>query len=238
MLLSVGWATTSKGWNSYSNPTPLSTIQPFRNRPLGPAARSTRSEATLIDRWPTRPDDDWQDVTLARGGDERAFERLYRLHVPRIRGLARRLAGEDAADELTQDVFVQAWQKLGTFRGEARFSTWLHRLAVNLIIENRRSLARRSWLQTDDQVAMEQAKSRPADAVFSMDFRAAIDQLPEGARHVFVLHDVEGYKHHEIGRLLGIAAGTSKGQLSRARMILRRWLGGGGAAVRRNGAMP
>ena len=174
-------------------------------------------------------------MTLAREGDQQAFERLYRRHIARVRGLARRMAGGDAADELTQDVFVLAWQKLGTFRGEARFSTWLHRLAVNLIVESHRSRARRALYQDDDGDAVDLAVSRPTDGVFAMDFAQAVDRLPEGARHVFVLHDVEGYKHREIGRLLGIATGTSKGQLFRARMLLRRLLNGIAAGTPRSG---
>lgn len=164
-------------------------------------------------------------MTLARGGDQQAFERLYRRHVPRIRGLARRLAGYAAADDLTQDVFVRAWEKLGSFRGEARFATWLHRLAVNVIIEDRRAAARRARVWGDDEDALGNAAARARDGAFAMDFAAAVDSLPEGARQVFVLHDVEGYKHHEIGRMLRIATGTSKGQLFRARLMLRRCLG-------------
>ncbi len=137
------------------------------------------------------------------------------------------MAGFDAADELTQDVFVRAWEKLGSFRGDSQFGTWLYRLAINVIIERRRSVARRSLLETQDEEAALNLKGvPPADTVASMDLRAAVDRLPEGARQVFLLHDVEGYKHHEIGRLMGIAVGTSKGQLHRARMMLRGRLGG------------
>jgi len=166
-------------------------------------------------------------VALARGGDEGAFERLYRANVGRIHGLARRMAGFDAADELTQDVFVRAWEKLGSFRGESQFGTWLYRLAINVIVERRRSAARRSLLEThDEDTALDLAGVAPADTVASMDLQAAVERLPEGARQVFLLHDVEGYKHHEIGKLLGIAVGTSKGQLHRARMMLRGCLRG------------
>ena len=193
--------------------------------------RSFPGGPSLTDPWATRPTrlpDDPDDVTLARRGDERAFERLYRSNVGRIRGLARRMAGFDAADELTQDVFIRAWEKLDGFRGDSQFGTWLYRLAINVIVERRRSVARRSLLEShDDEEAVLNLKGvPPPDAVASMDLRAALERLPEGARQVFLLHDVEGYKHHEIGKLLGIATGTSKGQLHRARMMLRGCLRG------------
>ncbi len=136
------------------------------------------------------------------------------------------MAGEAAADELTQDAFVRAWEKLSTFRGEARFGTWLYRLAINLIVEHRRRSACRAWLVDDGGDAVLSASVPAVDAAFSIDLQAAVDRLPEGARQVFLLHDVEGYRHDEIGALLGIATGTSKGQLHRAREILRRCLKG------------
>ncbi|HSK10942.1 MAG TPA: RNA polymerase sigma factor [Vicinamibacterales bacterium] len=189
--------------------------------------RSFTGGPSLTDQWATRLPEDPDDVILARQGDERAFERLYRANVGRIHGLARRMAGFDAADELTQDVFIRAWEKLGSFRGDSRFSTWLYRLAVNVIIERRRSAARRSWLEVPDGEAALGLEGAPAaDTATAMDLRAAVDSLPEGARQIFLLHDVEGYKHHEIGKLLGIADGTSKGQLHRARMMLRSCLRG------------
>jgi len=140
------------------------------------------------------------------------------------------MAGYEAADELTQDVFIRAWEKLPTFRGDSQFGTWLYRLAVNVIIESRRTAARRAWLQGDDEDAVRNVSVAAADAVASLDMEAAVQRLPEGARQVFVLHDVEGYKHREIGRILGVTAGTSKGQLHRARMILRRYLSPGRGA--------
>jgi RNA polymerase sigma-70 factor (ECF subfamily) len=163
-------------------------------------------------------------VTLACGGDRDAFERLYRRHVGRIHGLARRMVGGELADDLTQDVFVRAWEKLHTFRAEARFGTWLYRLAVNVIVEDRRRTASRPRADGDENL-MASLSVPPADSVGAVDLRAALDRLPSGARQVFVLHDVEGYKHREIGKLVGISSGTSKGQLHRARMILRRCLG-------------
>jgi RNA polymerase sigma-70 factor (ECF subfamily) len=169
-------------------------------------------------------DADAIDAALAASGDTRAFERLYLGHVARIHSLARRMAGTDAANELTQDVFVRAWTKLGTFRGEAAFGTWLHRLAINVILARRsaRDLERNRFL--DEEGSMEKMSSRPAHTDLRLDFEGAIAKLPKGARQVFVLHDVEGYKHEEIAEMMGIATGTSKAQLHRARMVLRQHL--------------
>jgi RNA polymerase sigma-70 factor (ECF subfamily) len=148
------------------------------------------------------------------------------------------MAGAAAADELTQDAFVRAWERMHTFRGESQFGTWLHRLAVNVILEDRRGSARRRVFQDDDAGAVERASVGPADAAFSIDFEAAVDRLPDGARHVFVLHDIEGYKHHEIAALAGITVGTSKGQLHRARMILRKHLAVGAGGRTADGSLP
>jgi RNA polymerase sigma-70 factor (ECF subfamily) len=190
-------------------------------------ARAGPSEAILTQQWTAqRPtEDEAADVGLACGGDREAFERLYRLHVARIHGLACRMGGIDRAEDLTQDVFVRAWEKLRSFRGESQFGTWLYRLAINLIVEDRRRPASRWRRQDDDGEVLRNLSVRPANAAFTIDFEAAVNLLPEAARKVFVLHDVEGYKHREIGKLVGITSGTSKGQLHRARMILRRYLG-------------
>jgi RNA polymerase sigma-70 factor (ECF subfamily) len=163
------------------------------------------------------------DVALAAQGDTAAFERLYRAHLPRVYSLAARMAGRDAADELAQDVFVRAWQKLGSFRGEASFATWLHRLAVNVIIERYRATGaiRRRFLDDGGAVLDAAPASTRATYDLGMDLQHAMEQLPDGARTIFVLHDVEGYRHEEIGTLLGISSGTSKSQLHRARQILR-----------------
>jgi len=166
------------------------------------------------------------DVVLATQGDTAAFERVYQAHMPRIFNLARRMAGSDAAEELTQDVFVRAWQKLSLFRGESSFATWLHRLAVNVIIERFRTLgtARERFL-SDGEAVLDVAPAVSTKHLdLSMDLQAAIEQLPDGARTVFVLHDVEGYRHEEIGDILGVSAGTSKSQLHRARHTLRALL--------------
>lgn len=179
-------------------------------------------EVTPLNEGAMAPDES-VDVALAASGDGYAFERLYRSHVARIHSLARRMTGPEYADELTQDVFVRAWEKLGTFRGDAAFGTWLHRLAVNLILSRRTKLGRER-VRAADSALLESQPSRPARPELKIDFEAAMGRLPDGAREVFVLHDVEGYKHREIGELLGIATGTSKAQLHRARMLLRKHL--------------
>ena len=166
------------------------------------------------------------DVALAAAGDQSAFERLYRTHVARIHSLTRRMLGSHEADEVTQDIFVRTWQKLGQFRGESAFGTWLHRLAVNVVIERRRSFAVMRERMADDDSALELAAAAPARTDLAVDFEGAIDGLPPGAREIFVLHDVEGYKHREIAVLLGITTGTSKRQLHRARMLMRKHLNG------------
>jgi RNA polymerase sigma-70 factor (ECF subfamily) len=169
------------------------------------------------------------DVALAARGDASAFERLYRTHVTRIHNLTRRMLGSHDADEVTQDIFVRTWQKLGQFRGESAFSTWLHRLAVNVVIEKRRSFAIHRERMSDDPAALDAVTVAPARADLTVDFEAAIQQLPAGAREIFVMHDVEGYKHREIAAMLEITSGTSKRQLHRARMLMRKHLGGGQA---------
>jgi RNA polymerase sigma-70 factor (ECF subfamily) len=165
------------------------------------------------------------DVALAAQGDPSAFERVYRLHVGRVHSLARRMLGSADADEVTQDVFVRTWQKLSQFRGDSAFGTWLHRLAVNVVIERRRSYAVQRERIADDEMALETASVAPAPAHLTVDFEVAIERLPPGAREIFVLHDVEGYKHREIAAMLGVATGTSKRQLHRARMLMRSYLG-------------
>lgn len=165
------------------------------------------------------------DAMLAAAGDARAFERLYRLHVPRIHSLARRMAGNDEADELTQEIFVRAWNKLASFRGESAFGTWLYRVGINVILSHRqaRSVQRQRFEAEPD---LEALPSRPSSPDHRMDFEQAIARLPRGARQVLVLHDVEGYRHEEIARLMRITTGTSKAQLHRARMLMRGVLGG------------
>jgi RNA polymerase sigma-70 factor (ECF subfamily) len=162
-------------------------------------------------------------VARAKAGNEEAFEALYRSHVTRVFALALRLTGDRVeAAELVQDTFVRAWEALPRFRGDSALGTWLHRIAVNVLLESRRAEGRRlkRVVLTEEPAELE----RPAPEAppgTRMDLERAIASLPQGARVVFVLHDVEGYEHREIGRMTGIAEGTSKAQLFRARRLLR-----------------
>ncbi len=170
------------------------------------------------------------DVALATAGDRRAFERLYRQHVNRVYSLcARMVSDRTRAEELTQDVFVRAWEKLYLFRGDSAFGTWLHRLAINVVLNARKMEGRQQakLAETDEDDGMDALPGTvgsplaPGDL---LDLERAIAALPPGARRVFVLHDVEGYKHEEIAELLGVTTGATKAQLHRARMLLREAL--------------
>ncbi len=164
-------------------------------------------------------------VRLARDGDADAFGALYRAEVGRVYALCLRLEGDtNRAEELTQDVFVRAWERLDTFRGDSAFSTWLHRLAVNVVLQDRRAAWRRDKRVTIVENPGEYERPGEAPPLESMDLEQAMAALPAGARAVFVLHDLQGYRHGEIGKLLNIAEGTSKTQLFRARRLLREAL--------------
>jgi RNA polymerase sigma-70 factor (ECF subfamily) len=183
----------------------------------------------LAQALPTVTDDERQDetpslVARAQAGDMAAFALLYRSHVGRVHALCRRMLGDPAqAEDLTQDAFVQAWQQLHQFRGEAKFSTWLHRVAVNTVLSwQRRHGPWLRWLRGDRDDVPERAVEETPGA--ARDLEAAIARLPPRARQVLVLVDVEGHTHEEAAELLGINVGTSKSQLFRARELLRGWL--------------
>jgi RNA polymerase sigma-70 factor (ECF subfamily) len=173
------------------------------------------------------PVGDSVDVALAAGGDRLAFERLYRTHANRVYSLCTRMSGSRSkGEELTQDVFVRTWEKLPQFRGESAFSTWLHRLAVNVVLNARKTEGKQA-ARTDESDVSDDRWDEVARApmhIERMDLSEAIAKLPAGARKVFVLHDVEGYKHEEIAELCGITSGGSKAQLHRARLLLREAL--------------
>lgn len=166
-------------------------------------------------------------VSRARHGEHAAFEELYRAHSPRVFALCVRLSGGDrvAATALLQDVFVAAWRGLPSFRGDAPVTSWLHRLAVNAMLQNARSDTRRSArvLFMEDP-ASSGAESRADRPDIAMDLEDAIARLPAGARTAFVLHDIEGYQHNEIAEQLGVAVGTVKAQVHRARGLLMKSL--------------
>jgi RNA polymerase sigma-70 factor (ECF subfamily) len=165
-------------------------------------------------------------VARARAGDSRAFEGLYRRVVGRVYALCLRMTRDgQRAEELTQDVFVRAWERLGTFRGESQFTTWLHRLAVNVVLQDGRTKGRRESrerLTEDPGEYMIRVRHEMPGA--RLDLERAIAALPEGARSVILLRDVYGYKYQEIAEMQGVALGTVKAQIHRARRMLREKL--------------
>lgn len=170
-------------------------------------------------------------LNSALAGDAMSgFEDLYRKHYRRVYSICLRMTGNIAeAEDLTQEVFIQLHRKIGSFRGEAAFTTWLHRLTVNQVLMHFRKRSVRSELTTDDgempdSIDPETINPEAMPIIDRIGLENAISQLPPGYRTVFVLHDVEGYEHEEIARLLGCSAGTSKSQLHKARLKLRRLL--------------
>lgn len=163
-------------------------------------------------------------VRRAQAGDVDAFGVVYRVHAPAVHAVCRRMLGNDEdAREMVQDVFVRAWERLASFRGESALRTWLHRLGVNLILERLRAARRDALRFADDAGDVPgSALERRLDA--RIDLAAALDRLPNGSRMVLVLHDIEGYSHEEIAAMTGIAPGTSRAQLWRARRHLSRML--------------
>ncbi len=169
---------------------------------------------------------DWVDK--ARNGDRHAFEKLYRSHCGRIYALCWRMCGGDVslAEDMVQEAFVRAWNKLDLFRGESKFGTWLHRLAVNVVLSDRRIRVKRVGREQELGEAVERTLvgERDVFAGLRKDLEAAISGLPERARTVLVLYDIEGYQHQEIAEMTGMAVGSSKAQLHRARKLVREIL--------------
>ena len=187
------------------------------------AKASDYSQTMVVAQIPKKSDEAaW--IKQAQQADTRAFERLYRMHIDKVYGLCLRMTGSQSeADDCTQEAFIQAWNKLDRFRGDSAFSTWLHRIAVNAVLGR----MRKSKREEDRIKAAAEVSSAPASAADTgklRDLSDAIDRLPEGARHVFVLNTVYGYSHEEAGNMLGIAVGTSKAQLHRAKRLLKQQL--------------
>jgi RNA polymerase sigma-70 factor, ECF subfamily len=158
-----------------------------------------------------------------------AFEVLYRRHAGRVMALCLRLTGERTrAEEAMQDVFVRLWERMASFRGDSAFTSWLHRLAVNTVLLTMRSDRRRvARVESADDAQLQAAPGAAAEARSpedQMDLDAALQRLPEHARRIVVLHDIEGFTHEEIAELTGVPAGTVRSQLSRARRTLLQWL--------------
>ena len=169
--------------------------------------------------------EEWGLLVGARGGDRGAFERLYRAHVGRIHALLLRMSGSRAeADEMTQEVFVRAWQHLDRFGTIDHFRAWLTRVGVNLVMNERRTLARRGAPLDFDEALHAAPDPAPRSTGMRADLERAVAELPPGARLVFLLYDVHGYSHEEISRMTGQAVGTTKAQLHRARKRLREIL--------------
>jgi len=163
-------------------------------------------------------------IAQAQRSNARAFEALYRLHIDRVYGICLRMTGNvSEAEDCAQEAFIQAWNKLEKFRGDSAFSTWLHRIAVNSVLGRMRKSKREQ-----DRIMAVKESAPPTVAMGDTgdmrDLSEAVDRLPQGARHVFVLHAVYGYSHDETGEMLGIAAGTSKAQLHRAKRLLAQQL--------------
>ena len=186
---------------------------------------TTAMSATAFEAIPDAADADLALARRAAGGDAGAFESIYRRHAGRVHGVIARLVGGHSAraEDLTQEAFVRVWQALPQFRFESAFATWLHRLAVNTALMELRS--RRGGPRfDDDEDALEDIgtpDSAGHGAALTMDLERAVATLPPRARAVLVLHDVEGWKHEEIAQELGMAVGSSKAQLHRARHLLR-----------------
>ena len=175
-----------------------------------------------------RPQDN--DVVLAQksaDGDTAAFEELYRRHFRRVYALCLRMTGKpEQAEDLTQDVFIQLFNKIGSFRGDSAFTTWLHRMTVNQVLMHFRKRSTKSELtaieeETPDQIVRGTENPDKMPVIDRIALENAVQQLPPGYRTVFILHDVEGYEHEEIAQMMGVAEGTSKSQLHKARLKLR-----------------
>jgi RNA polymerase sigma-70 factor (ECF subfamily) len=164
-------------------------------------------------------------IDLARNGDNNAFKELFHLNVSRVYAVCLRFSAcRDLAEELTQKVFIKAWEKLYTFKKESKFSSWLHRIAVNEFLMHKRS--EKSFLKmfAKDNSSINKIHGRDINIETNIDLENAIASLPKQARIILVLHDVEGYKHREISSMLNIETGTSKANLHRARKLLREEL--------------
>jgi len=197
--------------------------QPWASR------EQTAAQPAMTGEHTAEVDVEWDEQELVRRaqtGDSEAFERLYETHVRRIYALCLRMLSEPSrAEEVTQDVFVRAWEKIPSFQFRSGFGTWLHRLGVNVVLGDIRSVKRRvsRVTPTDDLEAFE-TEVREAMPETKMDLECAIGGLPPGARQVLILHDIEGYRYREIAEITGTAEGTVKSQLNRARRLVREAL--------------
>ena len=199
---------------------------PFVSGPAGNAAAST-SRLTSVGQVRTA---DAELLVRCRRKEPGAFEELYRQHAGRLYNLAFRMLGNPTdAEDVLQEIFLLAYRKLDSFKGESALSTWLYRLAMNHCLDQLRSKAAKMGQATeslDDEEGpgMQVARTLPETIVSRLDLERAIADLPEGCRAAFLLHDVEGFEHQEIAQILGIATGTSKSQVHKARLKIRTYL--------------
>ena len=190
-----------------------------------PDEKDSTSPAAPLNAPPS--DSEMELVKRARGGDPGAFEELYRTHVDRVYGLCLRMSADrERAERLTQDTFVRCWEKLGSFRGDSRFSSWLYRMAVNVVLNDQRSRKRRHLRVESTGDLGRYGRAAPQGASEeTIDVERALAGLPEAARTVLVLYGIEGYKYREIAEITGLAEGTVKAQIHRARKLLEAALG-------------
>jgi RNA polymerase sigma-70 factor, ECF subfamily len=203
--------------------------------PMSPACAAGSRQRQI----PLAETSEAEAIRLAQAGNADAFEQIYRTHSRRVYGLCFRMTGNPTlAEDLTQDVFLQVFRKIHTFRAESAFSTWLYRLAVNIVLMRHRiRTLKETSLEARDETEgetfprreMGRIDARVAGVVDRVNLRRALAQLPRGYRQIFVLHDVMGYEHHEIAEALGCSIGNSKSQLHKARVRLRTILRGGSA---------
>lgn len=168
---------------------------------------------------------EWDLIKAVQGGDKQAYNRLYQQYIGQVYGLCFRLTGEKMlAEDATQEVFIQLWRKIGNFKGDSKFSTWLHTVTSNITISYIRK--QKGWLQKmfniEDSVAM---NAEAEESSSNVDIESYVARLPERARIVFVLHAIEGYRHEEIATMTDMAVGSSKAQFHRAKQLLKEWMG-------------
>ena len=189
------------------------------------SAESSDYSPIMASATQAQAEDEASLIRRAQRSDAAAFEALYRDNVDRVYGLCLRMTGNvSEAEDCTQEAFIQAWKQLAKFRGDSAFGTWLHRIAVNAVLGRMRK-SRREHDRIRAVAELNDAPVASADGGNLGDLSDAVNRLPEGARHVFVLYAVYGYSHEEAGNMLGIATGTSKAQLHRARRLLVQQLG-------------
>src|SRR6202158_5857573 len=201
---------------------------------IGPLARTQPSDPKAsTSRQSTKPVTEAEPIRLAQAGDAAAFEFLYHLHGRRVYALCLRMANNPSdAEDLMQEAFLQLFRKIGTFRGESAFSTWLHRMTVNVVLMQLRKkglpvVSLEETLEADDEAPRKEFGTKDVKLtgwVDRLEWQGAIDRLPPGYRTVFVLHDVEGFEHNEIAEIVGCSIGNSKSQLHKARLKLRDYL--------------